>query len=772
MRLSLRTLLAFEDNVFDVEQHRRLEQLLPTDQAAETTLQRMRSVVRNPMLGVPGLVDQQEELDPNYVAEYLDHQMPSNVQEKFENYCLSADKYLAEIASVHHILSNVLGEPARTSRECRLKCYDALPAKRKNIEPENPALSNFEPLKHFRPYEPAQEQSPIKPESFWNRWFTKKTVPQAPVEQKSSSSLWTFTIIGLCVCVLLLGWQQIELKRNAQKLREVSEEFVQDDNDALLDAPLLVKLPDTADTPVEKPVELVASPPLEPIPSEPITPFAPIEQVSASLLAGESTIDPFAAFVESPPTEFIQEVPAHESAKTQVLDESETDTGFIYNTLGNTDEPVVTKSVAPEEPTLEPDDTIIAFQPVQSSAKMPAAVPLQQISRQPLPTTWHPVGESNVPKPFLPESTLPEQALSAPSLPESTLPEPSAPRPASMTAVQHPQPIRPVPQPITLTSGTAPQSFGRLLQMTQPSIVFVAASSEHPWQLPALPFELSAGQYLLTAAPFRGVFELAGSYRIEMIGDAKLCLLPPDASGVPGIFVDYGRIIIYPLQAHRPLRIEMYRGGGVVSSGGTESVLFIDTFAEINDASGRRRLPEEQRMKTSPIFGFIPKSGEQIVWQSYQQPQPFYVKTQGSVLLQSEQYRFGEIQNLPNWLQGPMPMSQEERMLAEVCRRTFNEARHGESDAIRIGAKALTRLSHDESQSVRLLGLRLWGDLGEFFVPLTVMAEKRSGDESVRLVLVRYFEEVMRRDAKSIQLLTNAIEQVREATGSERAERR
>ena len=111
-------------------------------------------------------------------------------------------------------------------------------------------------------------------------------------------------------------------------------------------------------------------------------------------------------------------------------------------------------------------------------------------------------------------------------------------------------------------------------------------------------------------------------------------------------------------------------------------------------------------------------------------------------------------------------------MLAETCRRYFAEASVGEVDAIRIGAKALTQLSQDESQAVRLLGLRLWGDLGEFFVPLTVMAERRPGDEAVRLVLVRYFEEVMRRDAKSVQLFTFAIEQVKEAKSREVSERR
>jgi hypothetical protein len=124
MRLSLRTLLAFEDHIFDQEQHQQLERLIPTHDAASTMLNRIRSTVRNPRLGVAGLVDQREELDPNLVAEYLDHQMPEEIQERFETYCLSSDKYLAEIASIHHVLSNVLGEPARTSRECRQRCYD------------------------------------------------------------------------------------------------------------------------------------------------------------------------------------------------------------------------------------------------------------------------------------------------------------------------------------------------------------------------------------------------------------------------------------------------------------------------------------------------------------------------------------------------------------------------------------------------------------------------------------------------------------------------
>ncbi|MDR0391890.1 MAG: hypothetical protein LBH59_08285 [Planctomycetaceae bacterium] len=125
MQLSLRTLLAFEDNIFDIEQHRQLERTIPSYEPAAQILARIRNVIHNPKINVPGRNEQQEEeLDPNIVAEYLDHQMTKEYQEQFENFCLSADRYLAEVASIHQIVSNVLGEPARISRECRFRCYD------------------------------------------------------------------------------------------------------------------------------------------------------------------------------------------------------------------------------------------------------------------------------------------------------------------------------------------------------------------------------------------------------------------------------------------------------------------------------------------------------------------------------------------------------------------------------------------------------------------------------------------------------------------------
>ena len=717
MQLSLRTLLAFEDNVFDVEQHRRLEQLL--DPHAEATLGRMRSIVRNPGLGVPGLVDRQEELDPNYVAEYLDHQMPADVQSRFESYCLSADKYLAEIASIHHILSNVLGEPARTSRECRIQCYNvASTGHQAGVQTPGADMNNFfssdsERPKHFRPFEP-QQSTPVTPSSpvasLWNRLFPQKPAPttqSAPLEKKSS--LWTFTCIGLFVCALLLGWQQIEKQRDMQNLRNVTEPFVFVQNDI---API-------------DPTNVV-EPPLLDVSAEPPAPLMPLEPIAQTSFTSELFPAPFAA-PELPPLELTALEPLENT------DENEATPPALNDAPETAAEPTVPEKDESASSAVA-NDSIIAFQPI--TAKHQAD---QLLAKGP---TDHPVRPNA--RPAMPATAW--QSQDAPVA--SITPAPGPPLPTSRI---------PYTQPITQTSGTGsvPRILGRVLPMNQPSVVFTAITSSQPWQLPPLPFDLNGEQYLLTSTPFRGTFELATGFRIEMIGDTKLCVLPLDASGTPGIFVDYGRIIIQPLQANQPLRIETEKSRGFVSSSGTNSVLFIDTFAEIADPSNSTKPAEEQKPKSSPILGFVPKNGERIIWKSISQPQPFVVESQGSVLLQVNQYRFGAIRTLPNWL-GAMPMSPEDRMLAETCRQCFVDARGN-------GEQALTWLIQNESRSVRTLGLRLWGDLGRFDVPLTVMAEKRKEDDSVRQVLVHYFNEVMRRDEETIQRFADAIEIIKEA---------
>ncbi|HBT77347.1 MAG TPA: hypothetical protein DEB39_10600 [Planctomycetaceae bacterium] len=133
MKLSLRTLLAFEDNIFDAEYRKELERRLPDHREAMHTLSRIRNCLRNRDLGVPGIRDGVEMLDPNHVAAYLDHQLPGDEVDAFERECFTSEVFLAEVASCHQILTRVLGEPARINRECRTRCYEI--GNRSNVIP-------------------------------------------------------------------------------------------------------------------------------------------------------------------------------------------------------------------------------------------------------------------------------------------------------------------------------------------------------------------------------------------------------------------------------------------------------------------------------------------------------------------------------------------------------------------------------------------------------------------------------------------------------------
>ena len=786
MRFSLRTLLALEDNVFDVEQHQRLEQLLAHDTQAENTLHRIRYVMRNPMLGVPGLIDQREELDPNYVAEYLDHQMSKDVQENFEAYCLSTDKYLAEIASIHHVLTNVLGEPAQTSRDCRLKCYEACNAPRPLNQPPQPHQPQTQ---HFHPQGVPQESAPAKNMPFWQRWFPQRTAPQVTHEpnapgRQASSPIWTFLMIGMCICTLLFGWQQIE-KKAAENKRQTAESQERD-SEVLSEYPPVrsAERPVSSSNPYHQIVPQpdvfyhVAATPFaqsghstpaweqpDSRPAEPIQqtgyamPTAPTENVAVSL-----PDDPFAVSVGTVP-------------QTVLPDHSDTDNPFQHTVISEVEVPEVAASIPAgrphiDEPATEPlptelplttaarlespsdrvlpeiirgesirsNDAIIAFQPIQPVSRSPIDSP-SAVPPAALPPRA-PVSDSSVPQARPPYAIMQTSMQASTQMPDEVPDEAESPEsvvPAEIVETEVALQERPI--------------LGRTISTNYPSVIFSADSVGDGWQLPDLPFDIHAEQYLLTSDPFRGTFELADSFRIEMIGDAKLCILPLDENGLPGIFVDYGRIIIRPLRPNQSLRIAMERARGTVSVQGTESTLFIDSFSEITIPATNARASESQGPKTSPILGFVPRQGEQIVWQADNQIQPFQVTSQGGMMLQSERYEFGQV-ILANWL-GTMSIQPEHRMLAELCRQSFAEAAGDDG-------RALDRLIRHEFPSVRVLGLRLCGDLGDFTVPLKETKKLSKEEEPIRNVLNQYFEAVLRRDAETLQRLADAIENVRQ----------
>ncbi|RMG41001.1 MAG: hypothetical protein D6725_02265 [Planctomycetota bacterium] len=123
MRLTLRTLLAYLDDVLEAEQAKELGAKIQQTPFAQSLISRIRDVLRRRRLMAPDVSGPGGGLDPNAIAEYLDNTLSPDEVADVEKVCLESDVHLAEVAACHQILAAVLGEPVEVSRTTRERMY-------------------------------------------------------------------------------------------------------------------------------------------------------------------------------------------------------------------------------------------------------------------------------------------------------------------------------------------------------------------------------------------------------------------------------------------------------------------------------------------------------------------------------------------------------------------------------------------------------------------------------------------------------------------------
>ena len=166
MRLTLRTLLAWLDDTLKPAEVREIGRHVAESPVAQELTERIQRVTRQRRLSVPSRSGP-DGTDPNVVAAYLDNDLEPDAVAEFEQKCLNSDVNLAEVASVHQILS-LLGQKVRVPAEARGRMYQLVKGRETNSSLAREAKQPPAPEPVTQPIEPW-----VRPEAPERRWIER-----------------------------------------------------------------------------------------------------------------------------------------------------------------------------------------------------------------------------------------------------------------------------------------------------------------------------------------------------------------------------------------------------------------------------------------------------------------------------------------------------------------------------------------------------------------------------------------------------------------------
>jgi hypothetical protein len=155
MRLTLRTLLAYRDQVLEPKDSAILEQRIRESRTAQSLSDRIDQLIVNPKVSSIAIDARDFGLDPNDVACFLDDAMPADRLPEMEKKCLENNALLAEVASCHQILVRAISVPVNVSPAFRNRVIGLHPSARSGAEPAEPKTEPKRLFRYDAPHAPA-----------------------------------------------------------------------------------------------------------------------------------------------------------------------------------------------------------------------------------------------------------------------------------------------------------------------------------------------------------------------------------------------------------------------------------------------------------------------------------------------------------------------------------------------------------------------------------------------------------------------------------------
>jgi hypothetical protein len=183
MRLTLRTLLAWLDDTLPASEVKQIGKQVAESPYAQELVDRTYRVTRQRRLLVPPSTGP-EAINPHTVAAYLDNHMTPEEVAEYEKKCLTSDVALAEVASVHQILS-LIGQKAKVPIEAKNRMYRLIKGR------ESSSNAARIPL---HPVTPSHHEPPVPPITSWS---TVPTSPTRPFMERAGIAALVLGLVGL-----------------------------------------------------------------------------------------------------------------------------------------------------------------------------------------------------------------------------------------------------------------------------------------------------------------------------------------------------------------------------------------------------------------------------------------------------------------------------------------------------------------------------------------------------------------------------------------------